>query len=222
MMPRSHKGLVTNRSAPGRLATQLQRAFILRWKRPWRTRRRRRSFCKRPAYIANKLRRLRNYRSAAKYQHDIVGHNSRLDELQAAFLRVKLAALDGWNEKRRSVARHYLSGVDVLRLIFPAVPNWAGPVWHLFAVHSSTRDALQAHLSALGIGTGIHYPIPPHLQACYAPWDKELPIAETLAREVVSLPMSPQQTEEETEYVVDAVKKYQMQSVPHARYLTTA
>lgn len=173
-------------------------------------------------HIADKVRGLRNYGSTAKYQHDIVGYNSRLDELQAAFLRTKLAALDGWNEKRRSVAQHYLSALDALPLILPTVPNWAEPVWHLFAVRSSTRDALQAHLSALGIGTGIHYPIPPHLQACYAPWDKELPVAETLAREVISLPMSPMQTEEETEYVVEAVKKYLMQSGPHGRYLMTA
>lgn len=158
--------------------------------------------------IAEKVRRLRNYGSTEKYLHDLLGQNSRLDDLQAAFLRTKLLALDGWNEKRRAIARHYLSELDSSRLTLPKVLDQAEPVWHLFVVRCSCRAGLQQHMKAKGIDFGIHYPTPPHLQPCYAPWDNPLPIAETLSREVLSLPMSPLQSEEETEYVIEMVNRY--------------
>ena len=146
------------------------------------------------AELTKRLRILRNYGSSVKYINDIKGYNSRLDELQAAFLRVKLTVLDEWNDRRRSVARHLLSGLADTGLTLPVVPEWADPVWHLFVVRSARRDALQKALSEREISTMIHYPIPPHLQPAYAEMGLvagSLPIAEKIHREVLSLPMSP-------------------------------
>ncbi len=158
--------------------------------------------------IAEKVRMLRNYGSVVKYTHELVGYNSRLDELQAAFLREKLAVLDDWNARRRATAAHYTASIRHPLIQLPHVPAWAEPVWHLYVVRCSQRDALQQHLASRGIGTVIHYPIPPHLQACYAPWPQSLPMAETLAKEVLSLPLSPLQTAEETEQVIAAVNGF--------------
>jgi dTDP-4-amino-4,6-dideoxygalactose transaminase len=146
--------------------------------------------------LAQRLRVLRNYGSAAKYVHDEAGLNSRLDELQAALLRVKLRQLDDWNARRRSVARWYLANLPGLRpgLGLPFVPEWAEPCWHLFVVRTADRDAVQAELRERGIETLIHYPIPPHLQKAYAGLGMppgSLPVAERLAGEVLSLPMGP-------------------------------
>ena len=159
------------------------------------------------AAIADKVRRLRNYGSAVKYHHDVAGYNSRLDELQAALLRVKLRRLDEWNGRRRSIARSYLDGLAGLPLSLPVVPQWAEPAWHLFVVQSRGRDALQKELSARGVGTVIHYPIPAHRQACYAagPWGP-LPIAERLSAEVLSLPMDPTLRPDAVARVVSAVR----------------
>ena len=121
------------------------------------------------AELDDRVRTLRSYGSKKKYENECQGYNSRLDELQAAFLRVKLRKLDEWNERRRAVAAHYLNELSgVLGLKLPCVPGWAEPVWHLFAVRHRQRDKLQAALSAAGIGTLIHYPIPPHLSGAYA------------------------------------------------------
>ncbi len=158
--------------------------------------------------LANQLRKLRNYGSSVKYQHEVAGYNSRLDELQAALLRVKLAVLDEWNEKRRHTAKLYLDGLRDTDLILPHVPQWADPVWHLFVVRSKKRDVLQKYLTEKGIGTVIHYPTPPHQQPCYAPWPKSFPIAEQLAGEVISLPLSPLQTEEETKCVIATLSDF--------------
>lgn len=159
------------------------------------------------AAIADKVRRLRNYGSAVKYHHVEAGYNSRLDELQAALLRVKLRRLDEWNGRRRSIARSYLDGLAGLPLSLPVVPQWAEPAWHLFVVQSRGRDALQGELSARGIGTVIHYPIPAHQQACYSagPWGP-LPIAERLSAEVLSLPMDPTLRPDAVARVVSAVR----------------
>ena len=107
---------------------------------------------------------LRNYGSTVKYYNDVKGYNSRLDPLQAAFLRVKLKYLDEWNERRQQIARCYLeSMVDVPGLVLPYVPEWSQPIWHQFVIRHVRRSALQAALHHAGIGTLIHYPIPPHL-----------------------------------------------------------
>ena len=162
--------------------------------------------------LADELRRLRNYGSPVKYQHDVKGVNSRLDELQAAFLRAKLPRLDEWNARRARVAEYYLQaleGVPDLRL--PAVADYAGPVWHLFVVRHPRRDALQKHLTERGVGTLIHYPLPPHLQPAYAEMGLapgSLPLAEAMAREVLSLPMGPHLSEEDADYVVSAVSSF--------------
>jgi len=143
-----------------------------------------------------------------KYHHEVPGLNSRLDSLQAAFLRIKLRRLDEANERRRAVARHYLerlAGVNGLGL--PAVAEWAEPVWHLFVVRHAARDAVQDRLAAAGIDTIIHYPVPPHLSGAYAA-DFEgarLPVAERLADEVLSLPIGPHLPLEDADRVADAV-----------------
>ena len=156
--------------------------------------------------IADKVKQLRNYGSKVKYQHDIAGYNSRLDEMQAAFLRAKLAVLDEWNARRRDIATTYsklLAGADI---VLPLVPEYAEPVWHLYVIRSKQRDALKAHLEQQGVSTVIHYPIPPHRQACYQGFQGyNLPIAEMLAEEVLSLPMSPAMSAEEVELVAHAI-----------------
>ena len=156
--------------------------------------------------IANKVRLLRNYGSQVKYEHLETGYNTRLDELQAAFLRVKLGLLDNWNNRRTNVAAQYSAQLQDTGLELPWVPHWADPVWHLYVVKSAERDALRAHLEERGISTGIHYPTPPHRQACYPNYaDHNLPFAEHLAREVLSLPMSPFLSEQEIALVTDAI-----------------
>ena len=144
--------------------------------------------------LAAKVRMLGNYGSQVKYHNEIKGYNSRLDELQAAILRAKLTVLDAWNARRQAIAKQYLSQLDATALVLPHVPEWAEPVWHLFVVRSQQRDALQKRLAAAGIGTMIHYPIPPHLQFAYAELgyaQGDFPIAEAIHREVLSLPIFP-------------------------------
>jgi dTDP-4-amino-4,6-dideoxygalactose transaminase len=147
------------------------------------------------AELADRIRTLRNYGSKQKYYNECKGYNSRLDELQAALLRVKLRKLDEWNERRRVVARRYLSELrDAPGLTLPEAPEWAEPVWHLFVVRHQQRDALQAELTAANIGTLIHYPVPPHLSGAYADakWMRgAFPLAEALAATVLSLPIGP-------------------------------
>ena len=114
--------------------------------------------------LADEVRMLRNYGSKIKYYHEAKGFNSRLDELQAAFLRTKLNHLDEWNNRRKEIAAYYLKHlIDVPGLTLPFVPNWASPVWHIFVIQSPKRDALQQFLNDKGVGTLIHYPVPPHL-----------------------------------------------------------
>ena len=145
--------------------------------------------------LADRLRALRNYGSKVKYVNIERGFNSRLDELQAAFLRVKLRHLDRWNEQRRTVAACYddkLAGIPGLGL--PRAPQWAEPVWHLYVVRTSRRAEVMKALDKAGIGSLVHYPIPPHLQQAYA--DLALPkgtfpLAEQLADTVLSLPIGP-------------------------------
>ncbi len=161
------------------------------------------------AQIAERVRQLRNYGSKVKYVHDGLGFNSRLDEMQAAFLRVKLNLLDDWNAQRSTVAAKYSYRLQDSRLVLPYVPNWASPVWHLYVVQSPERDALRAHLQRRGIATVIHYPTPPHQQFCYAnSTHLDLPVAETLSDQVLSLPISPLMTPHEVEHVVEAIYSF--------------
>lgn len=151
------------------------------------------------ARIADKVRSLRNYGSTVKYQHDDIGFNSRLDELQAAFLRVKLRKLDEWNERRKTIAQIYLESLDKAcyrksELVLPHVPDWAEPVWHLFTVRHPLRDELRNTLQNAGISTQIHYPIPPHRSGAYAELKivfTPLPVAEAIAATTLSLPIGP-------------------------------
>lgn len=164
--------------------------------------------------VADKVRQLRSYGSKVKYQHDLAGYNSRLDEMQAAFLRVKLAVLDEWNAQRRETANQYTSLLEVADIVFPRAPEYAEPVWHLYVIRSKQRDELKAHLENHGVSTVIHYPIPPHRQACYQGYESQiLPITSMLAGEVLSLPMLPALDIHDLECVSKAVMSF----VPKAR-----
>ncbi len=158
--------------------------------------------------LAERLRTLRNYGSSRKYVNDEQGVNSRLDPIQAAILRVKLRHLAEWNERRRAIAQCYLSGLSGSGLTLPFVPEWCDPVWHLFVVQSEDRDGLQARLADQGIGSLIHYPIPPHRQKAFAELGLSkgaLPLAEGLAESVLSLPMGPHLSLDSAQQVVDAI-----------------
>ena len=160
--------------------------------------------------VAERVRALGNYGSHSKYHNEVKGYNSRLDELQAAFLRAKLPVLDEWNGRRQAIAAQYLTQLDATALVLPYVPDWAEPVWHLFVVRSPQRDALQKQLGGAGIGTMIHYPIPPHLQPAYAELGYApgaFPIAEKIHQEVLSLPISPHVTLEQTHQVIVACRE---------------
>jgi dTDP-4-amino-4,6-dideoxygalactose transaminase len=162
--------------------------------------------------LTNNIRLLRNYGSQVKYSHDIKGINSRLDALQAAFLRVKLKHLDEWNDRRQNAARHYLKAmIGIPELTLPLVPQWAEPVWHLFAVRHQQRDSLQNFLTECKVGTLIHYPVPPHLSEAYAEhgWKiGDYPIAEKLADTLLSIPMGPHLTENMQVEVISKLKEF--------------
>lgn len=158
----------------------------------------------------NRLCELRNYGSKIKYCNDVIGYNSRLDELQAALLRVKLPHLDSANQRRGNVARQYMEGLAGLGLRLPVLPEWAEPVWHLFTIRHPLRDRLSKLLADAGVGTMIHYPIPPHLQPAYAGLGYSkgcFPISESIHNEILSLPIGPTQTAEQTECVIAAVRQ---------------
>jgi dTDP-4-amino-4,6-dideoxygalactose transaminase len=159
--------------------------------------------------LAAKVRILANYGSEKKYQNLYKGYNSRLDELQAAILRVKLSVLDEDNEIRRKRAERYSEILSHPDIILPAHPKDRNShVWHIYAIRHPDRDGLQASLAKSGIQTVIHYPIPPHRQACYSEMDRcEFPISEEIHRTVISLPMSPVIREEEMDHVVRTLEK---------------
>ncbi|WP_448682159.1 DegT/DnrJ/EryC1/StrS family aminotransferase [Pseudomonas nicosulfuronedens] len=161
---------------------------------------------------AERIERLRNYGSRVRYQHEELGCNSRLDELQAAILRVKLAHLNADNQRRRDIAARYVAGLSELdRLGLPEVIPGAQPVWHLFVVRSSERDALQAYLAEQGIQTLIHYPTPPHRQPAYrgaAASAARLPVSERLASSVLSLPMGPHLDDAQVDWVVNVIHQF--------------
>lgn len=158
--------------------------------------------------IAARLRLLRNYGSSVRYVHELQGRNSRLDPIQAALLRVKLARLDDWNARRKVIARRYLTELAGTGLALPVVPAWAEPVWHLFCVRHSKRDALREALHVAGIDTLIHYPTPPHLQAAFADMGMTLgafPVAEATASTIFSLPIGPAMTDAQVDAVIAGI-----------------
>lgn len=162
--------------------------------------------------LADKVRLLRNYGSRVKYQNDIKGFNSRMDPVQAAMLRVKLPHLPEWNARRKRVAALYAERLlSSPGLILPTVREWADPCWHLYVIRHPERDRLAAHLAALGIGTLIHYPVPPHLSAAYQS-DRSRkgahPVTESLAESVLSLPIGPHLGEPAAAEVADAILSF--------------
>jgi len=162
--------------------------------------------------LSIKVNLLRNYGSKTKYQNEVKGFNSRLDELQAAFLIEKLKVLDKQNEKRRKIASIYLERLACFEGIkLPIIPDSAEPVWHQFIIRHKNRDDLINNLRKAGIGTMIHYPIPPHLQLAYKEMGKkkgDYPISEIIHKEVLSLPISPEISLLEVEAVIDALTAY--------------
>lgn len=162
--------------------------------------------------LARQIRMLRNYGSEVKYHNDIIGYNKRLDEIQAAFLSVKLKHLETWTASREAIAHQYLDRLMGLGdLILPVTQPNATHVYHLFVIRTNHRDELAAYLEGLGIGTLIHYPIPPHLQPCYAylGYTKgDFPIAEELACTALSLPIWPGMSQKQIDFVIDSVKRF--------------
>ncbi len=161
--------------------------------------------------IYNKLIMLRNYGQSDKHAHDIEGFNSRLDEVQAKLLSIKLTHLDNWNEKRRRNADIYKKGLRDLPVILPDEAPWAYHVYHLFVIRSKERDDLRKYLSECGVTTLIHYPTPIHLQKVYRSLGLRIgsfPIAESVAKEIISLPMYPSLTEEEIVYICRCIRKF--------------
>lgn len=155
--------------------------------------------------IADRIRVLGNYGSRVKYLNEVQGYNSRLDPIQAAVLKVKLKYLDVWNTRRKSIAAEYLQALsDASDLTLPFVPEFADPVWHLFVVCHPNREGLQKQMNNAGIGSMIHYPIPPHLQTAYTGHGYQsgnFPMAETMAKQVLSLPIGPQLNSKSVESV---------------------
>lgn len=162
--------------------------------------------------VADRIRVLRNYGSRVKYHNEVKGFNSRLDPLHAAFLDAKLKHLEDWNARRKALAGRYFEALaDVPNLILPHVPAWADPSWHLFVIRHPERDALQKHLTENGIGTLIHYPIPPHLSDAYREMgfkQGDFPITEAIHRTVLSIPMGPHLRADQLDRVVEAIRSF--------------
>ncbi|HVU46952.1 MAG TPA: DegT/DnrJ/EryC1/StrS family aminotransferase [Terracidiphilus sp.] len=162
--------------------------------------------------IAHRMAMLRDHGQARKYYHDIEGYNGRLDAIQAGMLQVKLAHLAKWNEQRRELAARYnelLAHVDGVTR--PYEPSWSRAVYHLYVVRTSDREGMMAHLKTAGIGTGIHYPVPLHVQKAYAAMNyasADLPVATQVASEIVSLPMFPQLTASQQTRVVEEIEAF--------------
>jgi dTDP-4-amino-4,6-dideoxygalactose transaminase len=167
--------------------------------------------------LADKLRVLRNYGSRMKYHHEVQGFNSRLDPLQAAFLRVKLKHLEEWNQRRRNLARRYLTELAGRPgLLLPVVSEGTEPVWHVFVVRHAMRGMLQEYLQHSKIGTLIHYPVPPHLSNAYIErgWKLgEFPVTERLANSVLSLPIGPHLDPASVDYLVATIGKFAVQEI---------
>ena len=164
------------------------------------------------AGIASRMKMLRDHGQAKKYHHDIEGYNGRLDTIQAAFLNAKLPHLEGWNGRRRELARKYdqMFAAETA-ILTPTEPSWSRGVYHLYVVRVADRDGMMEHLKGAGIGTGIHYPIPLHMQKAYAGMEygvDAFPVTERAATEILSLPMFPQLTAEQQARVVEGVRTF--------------
>lgn len=162
--------------------------------------------------LAERIRALRNYGSHKKYENLYKGYNHRLDEMQAAFLRVKLKYLDEENQKRRIVANQYIEGIknESIVIVLPKAPLDASQhVWHVFVIRTEKRNELQKYLNDNGVQTVIHYPIPPHKQKAYQEWNGlEYGISESIHQQVLSLPISPIQTKEDTQKIIEIINRF--------------
>lgn len=161
--------------------------------------------------LAKKVKALSDYGSVKKYEHLYKGTNSRLDEIQASFLRTKLRSLEKWNTNRKKTACIYLDKIKNSKVVLPKVAEFGDPVWHIFALRVEHRDAFESYLSKNGIGTNVHYPTPIHLQKAYSDLGLSegcLPIAEKIAREEISIPMFYGITTEQVNYVIDIINKW--------------
>ncbi len=164
------------------------------------------------AQIAQKVRMLRDHGQSKKYYHELEGYNGRLDAIQAGMLRVKLRHLADWNAKRRQAAARYQELLkSVEGVVIPFEPAWSRAVYHLYVIRTSNRDELQKHLGAMLVGTGLHYPVPLHLQKAYAMngyEEGDFPVAEKTASEILSLPMFPQLTHDQQRFVAEAIAQH--------------
>lgn len=161
--------------------------------------------------LADKIKALGNYGSDYKYHHIYQGNNSRLDEMQAAFLSAKLPILDKINEERRRIAKLYSEGISNPLIEIPYVPEYAEPVWHIYGIRCDRRDELETYLNKQGIGTNKHYPIPIHLQECYKDLGfkkGDFPVAEKISTTELSIPMYYGMTDEQVRYVIECINKF--------------
>ena len=161
--------------------------------------------------LSDRIRAFGNYGSDYKYHHIYKGNNSRMDEIQAAFLTAKLPHLDRMNVERRRIAKMYTNGIKNSKVITPYVIPECLPVWHIYGIRCKNRDALEKYLHEKGIGTNKHYPIPMHMQECYRDLgitQGELPIAEEISNTELSLPMYYGMTDEEIQYIIDAINEF--------------
>jgi dTDP-4-amino-4,6-dideoxygalactose transaminase len=164
--------------------------------------------------LARKVRMLRDHGQAQKYYHDMEGYNGRLDAIQAGFLRAKLLHLPSWNQKRREAAARYDAQLDEIstRLALPYAPSWSRSVYHLYVVRTEERSKLQKHLTKAGVGTGIHYPVPVHLQKPYRSMgfkEGDYPVAENAATQVLSLPMYPGLSLAQQDRVIEEIAHFE-------------
>lgn len=159
--------------------------------------------------LFEKVHAIANYGSDYKYHHVYKGVNSRMDEIQAALLDVKLPCLDEDNNRRREIATYYRKNITNPNIVLPKTYDEKSHVWHVFAVRTENRDELCKYLNDNGVQTNIHYPTPPHKQGAYAEWNnKSLPITEEIHRTIMSLPISPVMTDDEVKTVVDLVNQF--------------
>lgn len=167
--------------------------------------------------VAEQVKQLRNYGQSKKYHHDQIGFNHRMDSIQAAVLNVKLKYLDGWNAARRNHAARYIEALSqVYGVITPSVPQNVEPIWHIFALRSKQRDQLISYLEDNDISTGIHYPIPIHLQPAYANLGYhagDFPVTEQIAQEQLSLPMYAELDATMIDYVTQKVSDFSNSSM---------
>jgi len=162
--------------------------------------------------VAKTIKMLREHGQAQKYYHDLEGYNGRLHAIQAAFLRIKLRHLDAWNAGRRAAAARYAALLSKIPgVIVPFEPETSRAIYHLYVIRAKDRDALGEHLKSQGVSTGLHYPVPVHLQKCYREWGYaagSLPVTERVASEILSLPMFPGLTAEQQKRVADAIGSF--------------